>query len=100
MDLFGRKHRRSVEVIGEFGNISWDFFANTVTMTHVEERFSQTTAFSCERNDMFLAEASHFLECCAGRAEPRVSGDDAIMTLKVLLAGIRSAETGRRVSCP
>jgi predicted dehydrogenase len=99
MDLFGRRHRRTIDVVAEHGNITWDFFANTVQVQHVDQRYSQTTTFTCERNDMFLAEAAHFLDAIAGRTEPLVSAGDAARTLAVLLAGFTSSQSGNRVRC-
>lgn len=97
MDLFGRKHRRSLHICGETGNILWDFFSNQVEIHHVEDKSTQTFRFTCERNEMFIAEAQHFLDCIAGKAEPRVSIEDAMKTLKVLLAGMESSETKRMI---
>lgn len=97
MDLFGRKHRRSIDTYGEKGNICWEFFSNRVDVYHVEEGFTETITFTCERNDMFIAEAKHFLDCIAGRAQPRVGMEEAMRTLKVLLAGVESSETKKMV---
>jgi predicted dehydrogenase len=98
MDLFGRKHRRHLDAVCKHGNIAWDFFQNQVVVDWVDEKRSETIKFSCERNDMFVAESRWFLDCIAGRAEPNVSGEDAIRTLQVLLAGQQSAATGQRVT--
>jgi predicted dehydrogenase len=98
MDLFGRRHRRHIEVLCRDGNISWDFFKNQIEIDHVAEKRIETVKFTCERNEMFLAEARHFLDCAAGRSAPIVAGDDAIRTLRVLLAGQESSRTGTRVA--
>jgi predicted dehydrogenase len=97
MDLFGRKHRRFLNVYGQRGNLSWDFFANRIDVEHVEDRHAQTLTFSCERNDMFVAEAQHFLDCMDGKATPAVTGADALRTLRILLTGIESSETRRAI---
>ena len=87
-----------MHVYGEPGNISWDFFANRIDVEHVEGHHSQTLNFTCERNDMFLAEARHVLDCASGVAEPRISGADGMQTLRVLLAGLESSRTNRAVA--
>jgi predicted dehydrogenase len=97
MDLFGRRHRRVVEVLCRDGNLSWDFFQNQVDVHNVARKQTETVKFTCDRNDMFIDESRLFLDCVAGRAEPIVSADDAIRTLRVLLAGQESSRSGARV---
>jgi predicted dehydrogenase len=98
MDLFGRRHRRSIEITAEKGNISWDFFQNRLEVRQVDRPDVESLTFTCDRNDMFLAEARHFLNCIGGSERPVVTGEDAVATLRVLLAGIRSSQTGQRVA--
>jgi predicted dehydrogenase len=100
MDLFGRKHRRFLHVCGERGNVSWDFFANRIDIDHVEGRHTEILNFTCERNEMFLTEARHFLDCIEGKAAPVVTGADGLQTLRVLLAGIESSDTKKAIKVP
>lgn len=97
MDIFGRHHRRDLAIMGEKGNISWDFYTNEVKLYQGDGKVWQTWKFSSERNDMFVAEARHFLDCIAGKATPPVDGYDGLKTLKVILAAIESSRTGQRV---
>lgn len=99
MDIFGRDHRKHIAIMGERGNIDWDFYANTVTLADAGAKVRQTLAFSCDRNDMFLEEARCFLECIEGRASPPVDGRDGLQTLRLILAALESSETRRAVSC-
>jgi predicted dehydrogenase len=99
MDIFGRHHRKQMAIMGRDGNIYWDFYTNKVEIYHADGKHWESWQFNCERNDMFLAEARHFLECVAGQASPPVDGFDALKTLTVIHAAMQSAETGRQVSC-
>lgn len=98
LDVFGRRPRRALDVSGEAGNISCDVSKGELTVYRGDRDSSEVIACSSERNDMFMAEASHFLECIAGRAAPCVSGDDAYRTLLVLMAARRSSVAGCLVS--
>ena len=50
--------------------------------------------FEVEKNDPMTAELEHFVDLCLGREQvPRCSGENALDTLKVILAMQESAET-------
>ncbi len=97
MDIYGRSHRKEMLIQGEDGNLDWDFYANRVTLYRADSKATDVWEFDTDRNEMFLAEARHFLECVEGRATPPVDGADGLETLKVLLAVRRSSQTGRVV---
>lgn len=96
MDVFSRQPFRSLEFAGEQGNIRCDLNANEITL-HVAGSDPVVERFTCDRNEMFVDEARCFLEAMAGRTAPVVSGEDARRTLRVIMAGLESNSTGRRV---
>ena len=49
-------------------------------------------------NDMYLAEAAHFLACCRGEAQPLTDGWDARETLRIALAAKKASEEGRWIA--
>jgi predicted dehydrogenase len=97
MDIYGRSHRKEMLIQGEDGNLDWDFYANRVTLYRAGGKSTEEWDFDTDRNEMFLAEARHFLECVEGTAVPPVDGADGLETLKVLLAARESSDTGRVV---
>ncbi len=50
-----------------------------------------------ERNQMFLAEMSHFLEVIEGGSRPRCTLEDGIRALEIAVACLRSSAEGRRI---
>ena len=50
-----------------------------------------------ERNELFLDELRHFLECVETRAKPVVDLNDGMWSLKMALAARESITTGRVV---
>lgn len=94
MDIYGRHHRKEMVIIGEKGNCYWDFYANQVRFYYGEGKTWQTWQFSCDRNDMFLAEARHFIDCIANNSKPVVDGFDGLKTLELILAAIESSGKG------
>ncbi len=99
MDIFGRSHQKSMEAMGEKGNLRWDFYKNIVELYHGDERRWEIFQFTQDRNFMFLEEAKNFLECVKNGATPPVDGRDGLRTLRCVLAGMESARTKRFVSC-
>ena len=99
MDIFGRAYQKSMEAIGEKGNLRWDFYKNQVALYHGDERRWEIFQFSQERNFMFLEEAKHFLDCISNEAAPPVDGKDGLKTLKCVMASVESSRTRQFVLC-
>ncbi len=51
----------------------------------------------CEQNDTLVEELEEFANCVRGMARPEVGGEQAVASLAVIRAGVRSAKEGRRV---
>ena len=99
MDIFGRAHQKSMEALGENGNLRWDFYQNKVELYHADERRWEIFKFDHERNYMFLEEAKHFLDCLTNGATPLVDAKEGLNTLRCVLAGVESSRTRRFVRC-
>jgi predicted dehydrogenase len=52
----------------------------------------------CAANDTLVEELEEFAECVRGNARPEVGGEQAVASLAVIRAGVRSAREGRRVT--
>jgi predicted dehydrogenase len=97
VDVFGRQPRRTLHVSGDLGNLHVDVTKGEIQIYDAKTQSLQMLAIEAERNEMFVDEAKHFLSCIRESALPRVSGEDALQTLMVCLAGRESSETGRAV---
>ena len=58
MDLVSRAHGRDMNIIGEEGNLFWDFHKNEVRLYDANTKKWETFAFQDERNEMFVSELS------------------------------------------
>ena len=83
--------RGQIEIFGERGVLAWDRF-NGVTLNG-----QPVTSPSLDLNEMYLAEAAHFLDCIGGKVVPVCDGADGLRTLKVVDAARRSSEKRRWV---
>lgn len=86
-DFLQRPPQRSCDVIGDRGRILLDLKAATLTRWDADgELAEQFIPEGLVRNQLFLDEMSHFLDCIAGRATPVVSLADGARSLLLALA--------------
>ncbi|MCF7810475.1 Gfo/Idh/MocA family oxidoreductase [bacterium] len=97
MDIIGRDHHKEVHIVGEKGNIDWDFYSNKIHIYHADSKMHEVMTFHDDRNNMFVDQAKHFIKCTEGKAVPPCDGHDGIKTLKVILATWESVETKRYI---
>jgi predicted dehydrogenase len=95
MDFIRHDATRSCTAIGETGSLRWNALAGTV------EVFEQgADAWEClfahphQRDESYLAEWRHFLQCIAEGSAPLISGHDGLAVLRIIEAARRSSSTG------
>jgi len=100
-DYLQRPPQRQCEVIGDAGKAILDFAALSVTQYGAEGNLADR--FSCEqldRNQLFILEMQHFLECVRTRSKPVVDLREGMWSLRLALAAKESIATGRVVELP
>ena len=98
IDYIQRPPGRSCQIIGERGQIVWDYYEPGVRLYEVSSGKWRTFPIhkSFERNCMYLSEVRHFLDCLEGREELQVPIETGRKVLELALAIKRSAQTGRQ----
>ncbi len=95
LDYYQRPGTHNLEIIGSEGTIHWNNEDGTTRIYHASkqewELISPPEGF--ERNDLFLAEMSHFIEVVAGVAEPVCDLVDGIRALNIAVAARSSTLT-------
>ena len=94
MDFVQRGYNRSCKLAGEKGSIVWDYPANEVRIYRADGNAWETERYPFEANEMYKAEAQHFLECVARGRAPQVDLRVAKRVLELALAAKRAAEQG------
>ena len=100
LDYYQRPATHNLEIIGTQGTIYWD---NQDSVTRIYQAGTQeweaiSPPEGFERNDLFLAEMSHFIEVLAGDADPVCSLDDGIQALRIAAAVLVVPEMKHGVS--
>ncbi len=93
-DMFGRDHKKELEIKGEKGNIYWSSADNMVTLYDPETKAKQVfRKFPPDFNLNYITEINHFIACCEGREQPRATLQEGIETMELILAAYRSVES-------
>jgi predicted dehydrogenase len=93
LDYLRRAYRRSLEVLGSEGVLTWEYPSRVVTVQGPDpervERHEPTADGPAEA--MYLEELSHFVRCIKGRERPAVDGETALRSLRLVEAAKVSA---------
>ena len=86
-DYLQRPPVRRFKIVGDKGVATVDLIHNNLTVCNVEGEISERWDGSdFQRNDMYLGQIQHFLDCIARKVEPKVSLHDGIQSLRLALA--------------
>jgi predicted dehydrogenase len=94
-DYLQRPPSRQCEVIGDAGKAILDFPTLSVTLYGADG--TVTDRFACEqldRNQLFIGEIQHFLECVKTRNKPVVDLREGLWSLQLALAAKESITSG------
>ena len=93
LDMVRRPAARSCTIIGTEGTLSGDWLQHRVS--HFSNETGRCTELihspNIDRNDSYLAELDHFVQCVTGNDLPATGGDDARKALEIALAAKRSS---------
>lgn len=94
-DFLQRSISRTCKFIGSEGTLLWDGMANTVSMYSAATREWQAIAVEAmtDRNQMYLEELSHFLECVEQKVAPYIGAHEGKDVLKIIKASEKSMQT-------
>jgi predicted dehydrogenase len=99
VDYFQQPPSHTLEITGTKGRITWDNADGRAELFRSATRVWQDVSLPVDfdRNELFLAEMSHFLEVVQHKAEPLCNLADGEAALKICLAAHQSASSGQLV---
>jgi predicted dehydrogenase len=95
LDIYGRPHEKTIQIIGSEGVLNWSEDSNSVKITKVNGD-PTVTEFSEDRNFMFFEVAQEFGKIMRGELSPTCTLSDGIAVLNVIDA-IRESRFRRAV---
>jgi predicted dehydrogenase len=99
LDMIQRAATRTCRVIGAEGTLTWDGACHRVRLFSAEANkwWDLHPAKDIDRNEMYVAELRHFLDCVRGNCTPTISADDGRRVLEIALAAKQSSRDRRVV---
>mgnify|MGYP006077207461 CR=1 FL=1 len=96
-DIFGRGHKKYVEVKAENGNILIDFLDNTVSIYNAESKSTEVfNKFPKDFNLNYIDEINNFISSCNKKAKVMTSLEEGVKTMNLILAAKKSQQTGKK----
>lgn len=93
-DIFGRDHKKMIEIKGEKGNLSWDHYNGEVRHYDAETKAATVfKKFPADFNMYYIEEMNHFIACCKGEVKPIADLQTGIETMELIIAAEKSEET-------
>jgi len=95
LDYLQRPPQRSCEIIGDAGRLRYDYYANQVEFRDTSGGLRVERFENFKREQMFLDEMRHFLNCIKGAEKPVVDLREGFRSMAIAAAASRSLETGK-----
>jgi predicted dehydrogenase len=96
LDYLQRATARTCKVVGSEGTLIWDYSTDCVQVYTSHSNIWQRYEYQTDRNDMYIQELEHFIDCVQQIKKPLISLEDGIKVLQIALAAKKSAQSGRR----
>lgn len=93
MDFYKRPPRKIFEIMGTEGTLSWDYYRKELKLIPHKSNKRPTVIKEPKRfnrNDMFVAEIQHFINCVHGKGTPMVNFSDGLSVLEICESILRS----------
>ena len=98
LDFIRHDTTRLCTAIGESGSLRWNGLTGVVE--HFEagaKEWHELFRYKRQRDDSYLAEWEHFLQCVNAKATPLVSAEDGLKVLQIIDAARHSSESGPKL---
>jgi len=92
LDYIQRCPQRSCQIIGEKGTIIWDYYKNSLRLYIPKKGWRNLIFKNFDRNDMYVDEMKHFIECIKNKQNPLIDLKQGIEVLKIALVAKESSE--------
>lgn len=98
LDYLQRVPRRNLEIVGEKGTILWDYFDGEIKVYKNKKWSAHKLSRKFDRNQMFVREMKHFLDCVGKREETMIPIAEGAKSLGIALSAKKSSSTGKVIS--
>ena len=96
LDYLQRAPTRNCKIVGSEGTLIWDYWMNSVRVFSMSTGDWEIIDYHTDRNDMYINELKHFIECVEHKTETLIPLEEGIRALQIALAAKESAQSGLR----
>jgi predicted dehydrogenase len=87
LDFVQRSVTRTCKFVGTLGSLSWDGIADRIDTVTVEPPAHGSVVIATpEKNQMYIEEIEHFLQCCSDSSKPAIDGVQAFEVMAIIEA--------------
>ena len=86
LNFCSQPSKRLICFRGSAGELNWDLVAGTVALKSASDSESAVQALGLSADERYRRQLEHFLDCCAGRAQPLCSLADGLAALDLVKA--------------
>ena len=99
LDFIRHDTTRLCTAIGENGSLRWNGLTGLVELYEVgAKQWRQLFCHQHQRDDSYLSEWQHFIDCINAHKTPLITGEDGLKVLQIVEAARTSASSGGQVS--
>lgn len=98
MDFIRHDTTRFCTAVGEKGSLRWDGLTGVIEQFDMgEKEWREIFRHQHQRDDSYMAEWQHFLECITEQKEPLITGQDGLQVLRLIAAARIASELDLQV---
>ena len=95
-DIFGRSHKKTLEIKAERGNILLDVYDDSVSVYYSETKSTEVfKKLTKDFNQNYIDEMNNFIASCDNKEDVRTTLDEGIQTMNLILAAKKSQISGK-----
>jgi len=84
MDFIQKTPTRQIEIFGKDGWISWNYYNDTLKVFSYKNGLQKYKHDLFNRNEMYMDELKHFLNCVKDGVQPKITQTDIIDVMKLI----------------
>ena len=96
-DMFGREHKKYMDVYCEKGNILWNVYDCSVTVYNAKTKKYKKYKHKIDHNQMYLNQTKHIFKLIQKKTKPKVTLSDGVHTLKTILKAEKMSKLNKSI---
>ena len=96
-DMFGREHKKYMDVYCEKGNIKWNVYDCSVTVYNAINKKYKKYKYKIDHNQMYINQTKHIVDLIKKKIKPKISLFDGLHTLKTIIKAEKKSKYNKPI---